>query len=251
MTSDADWKKWGATDPYFGVITHEKFRGKNLNDENLNEFFKTGEMHIEHVYKIFRLYFDENFNPQRVLDFGCGAGRLLLPLSHRATEVVGVDVSEGMLDEARKNIERRGICNAELVLSNGTELVTKIKTQDFIHSYIVLQHVSVEAGEKILKVLLSKIKPGGYGALHFTISSSGSVLREFISAIRNRVPFLHYIFNAIQGKNFLEPRMQMTKYDLSKLLSFFEDYCIKQLLIEHTDHGGHLGVMFYFKRPLE
>lgn len=37
MTSDADWKKWGATDPYFGVITHEKFRGKNLNDENLSK----------------------------------------------------------------------------------------------------------------------------------------------------------------------------------------------------------------------
>ena len=48
MTENTDkaWEKYGETDPYFGVLNLEKFRGKNLDLEVLQDFFISGSEHI-------------------------------------------------------------------------------------------------------------------------------------------------------------------------------------------------------------
>lgn len=46
--------------------------------------------------------FVERFSPQRVLDAGCGTGRVAIELAHRGIEVVGVDLDPSMLAQARK-----------------------------------------------------------------------------------------------------------------------------------------------------
>lgn len=51
----------------------------------------------------------------RVLDLGCGAGQLTVPLSRRAGEVVAMDPNEAMLDRARKAAERAGRENVTFV----------------------------------------------------------------------------------------------------------------------------------------
>jgi SAM-dependent methyltransferase len=43
-----------------------------------------------------------SFSPRRVLDAGCGTGRVAIELARRGVEVVGVDVDESMLAEARR-----------------------------------------------------------------------------------------------------------------------------------------------------
>ena len=35
--TDANWEKFGKTNPYYGVLTDDKFNNKNLT-ENINEF---------------------------------------------------------------------------------------------------------------------------------------------------------------------------------------------------------------------
>jgi 2-polyprenyl-3-methyl-5-hydroxy-6-metoxy-1,4-benzoquinol methylase len=92
MTSDRDWQKWGETDPYFGVMTGSEFRGDQIA-ENLERFFETGRRDIsETLAQIERFYGD--VPTSRALDFGCGVGRLVIPLSERFAETVGVDISE-------------------------------------------------------------------------------------------------------------------------------------------------------------
>lgn len=51
---------------------------------------------------------DEMGAHQRVLDVGCGTGRLCAPLSRRGHRVVGVDFSEEMLEEARRIVAEKG-----------------------------------------------------------------------------------------------------------------------------------------------
>lgn len=41
------------------------------------------------------------WSPRRVLDAGCGTGRVAIELARRGVEVVGVDLDAGMLDTAR------------------------------------------------------------------------------------------------------------------------------------------------------
>jgi len=147
MTTDAEWEKWGRQDPYFGVITFEKYRNQNLSESAKAEFFQTGKDHIEHVMDVCRKHIDSNFSPRRSLDFGCGTGRLLLPLAGISEAAVGIDVSDSMLKETRKNCTEHQIDNVQLVKSD--DQLSRLEGQfDFIHSFIVFQHIPVDRGKK-------------------------------------------------------------------------------------------------------
>jgi len=47
--------------------------------------------------------------PARVLDAGCGTGRVAVELARRAHRVVGVDLDESMLDQARAASQAAGV----------------------------------------------------------------------------------------------------------------------------------------------
>jgi SAM-dependent methyltransferase len=47
--------------------------------------------------------------PRSVLEPGCGSGRMLLPLADRGVEVTGFDISEGMVELARRRVGDRAV----------------------------------------------------------------------------------------------------------------------------------------------
>src|SRR5690606_30137204 len=100
MDTDNEWEEWNKTDPYFSVLTNPKFRRQVLTEEAREEFFNSGREDINKVMAICRQHLDPAFTPRRALDFGCGVGRLVVPLSRLAAQVVGLDVSQSMLAEA-------------------------------------------------------------------------------------------------------------------------------------------------------
>ena len=67
--------------------------------------------------------FAERFfeKPGRLIDLGCGTGRLLIPFARRGFECVGVDLSDAMLAIARHKAERSGV-QVELRKGNLVEL---------------------------------------------------------------------------------------------------------------------------------
>ncbi len=56
----------------------------------------------------------------RILDMGCGAGRHSIELAKRGYKVTGVDISQGMLNEARSRAESAGV-EVEFVKADATE----------------------------------------------------------------------------------------------------------------------------------
>ncbi|WP_255195352.1 class I SAM-dependent methyltransferase [Halorarius litoreus] len=58
----------------------------------------------------------------RVLDLGCGAGQLTVPLAAHAGEVVGMDPNEAMLAHARDRATEAGVDNVEWVVGSDTDL---------------------------------------------------------------------------------------------------------------------------------
>jgi len=54
----------------------------------------------------------------RVLDLGCGTGQVALGLAGRVASVTGVDLDQGMLDEASRLADERGLRNLRWVLSS-------------------------------------------------------------------------------------------------------------------------------------
>jgi 2-polyprenyl-3-methyl-5-hydroxy-6-metoxy-1,4-benzoquinol methylase len=151
-----------------------KFLDENLNDHSLQDFFASGERHVEHVYTAIRSGMRPDFQPVRVLDYGCGVGRLVVPFASRSQEVVGVDVSPSMLEAARENCKRLGANSVSLLHAKDLDSLAPASF-DLVHSYIVFQHIPVARGELILRKLTSLISEGGVGAIHLTYADSRSL----------------------------------------------------------------------------
>lgn len=96
----------------------------------------------------------------RVLEIGCGVGRLVKPLSQRVARVVGVDVSEEMLRRARDYCA--GLPNVELHRTEGRLDFLPAGFFDFVFSHIVFQHVPRKAYvETYFREAFRVLAPGG------------------------------------------------------------------------------------------
>jgi SAM-dependent methyltransferase len=247
--SDREWQKWGKTNPYFGVLTDPKYLNENLNDDSLKEFFASGESHIEHVYSVIREKIRPDFHPAEVLDYGCGVGRLVVPLSKRSQKVIGIDVSQAMLEQARNNCKRLGIASTRLLHVDEMETLAPASL-DLIHSFIVFQHIPTVRGEFILRKLLALLAEGGVGAIHMTYADPRSALRRGISALRLRIGPVHGLLNLARHRPYTTPLMQMNSYSMNRIFDILYSSHCSNLHVEFTNHYGHHGAMLYFeKRP--
>ena len=96
----------------------------------------------------------------RVLEIGCGVGRLIRPLAPRVARVVGVDVSAEMLDRARDSC--RNLPNVELRQTDGGLEFLPDAGFDFVFSHIVFQHLPRKAyAERYFREAFRVLAPGG------------------------------------------------------------------------------------------
>ena len=96
----------------------------------------------------------------RVLEIGCGAGRITRALAETFGEVHGVDVSGEMLKIAAGLLD--GVPNVFLHQNNGADLSVLESVQfDFAFSYIVFQHIPSKAViENYVREVGRLLKPG-------------------------------------------------------------------------------------------
>lgn len=244
--SDSEWDRYGGMDPYYGVLAEKQFSRGNLREKELEEFFRTGTEHVDRVLATVSSAFPDAPR-KRALDFGCGVGRLVVPLAGRFSEVVGLDVSPNMLAESRKNCEARGIRNADLVLSD--DALSRLSGRfSFIHSFIVFQHIRPRRGLEIFSRLLDVLEPGGAGAVHFCYTIRGPRLEAFKRKTLRTFPWIHPAVNVLKGRPFRYPLMEMNEYDAEAILALLQEKGFKRVVVEFTDQIGHLGLMVYFQR---
>lgn len=263
MSTDQHWERWGTQDPYFGVLTNPKFRSKAITTEAREEFFHSGRVHVEHVMGVCRTEVDGAFTPTRILDFGCGVGRLVIPFASVAPDVVGVDISPSMLAEARRNCDAACVQGASLVLSDDT--LSQVDGDfDLVHTCIVLQHIDIERGRRLFARLVELIRPGGIGALHVTFAwdafpaTFGQPPASPAPVPLSRSEKLKAGVRRLLGAKAPapampaaspDPEMQMNFYNLSDLLFFVQQSGVQRVHLEFTDHGGPLGVFLFFGKP--
>jgi SAM-dependent methyltransferase len=159
-----DWTRLGETDPLWAVHVVPDKRGGRWDPA---QFLATGEAVVSGVMAwLDRLGLPTRFH--RVLDFGCGAGRLTQALAGRADSVVGVDVAEPMLAVAR-DLDPAGRC--EFVHNDRADLRAFADGEfDLVFSELVLQHLPRPAIDAYLAEFLRVLRSGGLGVLHTTTS---------------------------------------------------------------------------------
>ena len=175
------WDYYGKHDPYYGVLSHEEYRGGTLDMAAREKFFASGAA----VVDSFIAAAEEAFGPLRrnvALDYGCGVGRLTRTLSERFQQVIGVDISSSMLDEARRNLADRPNVSYEHSDSQSRRPV------DFVLSKIVFQHIPPREAIPILEHLAGRLTAGGVGILDLPVRYTAGKLRRALSAVRTMLP---------------------------------------------------------------
>lgn len=98
-------------------------------------------------------------NKLRILDAGTGTGFLALPLAEMGHDVVGIDLSEGMLSRAIKKAKERGL-NPDLRFGDAESLDFDDEGFDVVVSRWVLW--TLIHPEKAIEEWMRVLKPGGY-----------------------------------------------------------------------------------------
>lgn len=235
--TDYDWRIIGETEPYFGVLTSDRFKRKNLNEQNRADFFQSGDGDINDFIDRMRSAFGP-FEPRSALDFGCGVGRLTLPLAALTGAATGIDISPGMLAEARRH-DKPGLRFLERVPD---------EVFDWVVSAIVLQHIPPERGYGIIEQLLGRVAASGGITLqimfgrtaHHELSPGARLIIDEggvrpAAALRRQKP-------PAAGK------MLMHDYDLSRVVGLFYRAGMTCLILDHIDHGGMIGATIHARR---
>jgi SAM-dependent methyltransferase len=244
--TDRSWQTWAMNDPYFAVLNEPQFSRANLNSDSLAEFFTIGFRHIDHVFDVIRSKIRPAFQPERVLDYGCGVGRLVIPLAQCASTVVGIDISPAMLEQARENCIKFGTDSVRLL---NVDEMDSLEPASFelVHSYIVFQHIPVARGELLIRKLISLLAIGGVGAIHLTYSDTRPFFRRRLSALRAQISLVNGAVNVARHRPFFTPLMQMNSYSINRIFDILTNAGCSNLHIEFTDHS-YRGAMLYFEK---
>jgi SAM-dependent methyltransferase len=148
------WDSLGSVDPLWAVLTDPARRNGGWD---LEEFMETGRLTVGAAVDTLTRH-DVSLG-ERVLDFGCGVGRLSNALAEHAKSVVGIDLAASMVDRAREL--NRHPDQVEFVLYDGLTLPFEDGSFDGALSLLVLQHGRPEVQLRCLMELQRVVRPGG------------------------------------------------------------------------------------------
>jgi trans-aconitate methyltransferase len=248
LKTDKAWQIWGEKEPYYAVLTDEKYLEENLVDEGVEEFFELGKQHLDNTFMVLHDHVDATFAPTSALDFGCGVGRFLVPLAERCETVVGIDVSDGMLREAARNCAARvPLQNWQLLSTQALRDDTSIR-YDFLHSHIVFQHIRPREGERLLALLLERLEPGGGIAVQFMYRNNTPPIRRCLTWIKNRIPFAHAATRMRTGKRHLVAPMEMNIYNVARIKAIIAKAGVSNLHLRASQEGVMQSLTIYGRK---
>lgn len=243
---DQNWELLAQTEPYYAVLTDDAFLGAEGSPDAVRQFFSTGVREGARLLGLAGEVAGQEFDPASALDFGCGVGRLAIPMADHVTRVVGIDVSPTMIELAKRHRDAAGVQNAEFVtLTHARQSTERF---DFIYSLIVFQHIPTAVGYELIDWLLGKVAARGVAALHVAVSRPGGVVRRIGRRIRSRIPLVHRAMQRLRGETNRLPYMEMNVYDLGKVLELYRRHGFGEARLEPTDHGGIKGVLVIAQR---
>jgi len=150
-----DWDERARENARFYVNTERT----DWDDE---EFFESGRRTVREEILTDMINICQGKDPKqmKVIEIGCGAGRVTRALAELFGEVHAVDVSGEMVELARQAV--RGMPNAHVYQNNGMDLgVIPEGEYDFAFSSIVFQHIpSREVIESYVREVCRLLRPG-------------------------------------------------------------------------------------------
>ena len=248
MQPDRRWEAFATREPYFAVFTDPRLRSVNRTPHSEREFFDSGELLVDSLFYTIKRKLSSDFNPELVLEYGCGPGRLAIPFARRVGSVTAVDRSPAMLEVAKREAAKQTVVN--IAFKTTADFFAERRKFDVVNCYHVFQRLPPAEGLALFRKLLGCIGSGGVGAFHFLYRSSASPLVAGTRRVRERVRAINGIANLARGKTFDEPFIPSHTYDLDDVFRILDDegFDTSHVVFERNDEVT--GAIVLVQAPL-
>lgn len=166
-----------------------------------------------------------------VLDYGCGVGRLMKHIAPKCQKIVGVDISDSMINYGIRYCKKIDNCFFKVMYSDCVIPCSPLSI-DKLYSIIVLQHIDKR---KIIKILYEMSR---------TLKINGKVFLQFPNLLNNKKEYQAQMkYKLYLGDNC--PRMEFyTKEEIEwmfentglKILNIFNEYSDFYILAEKIEN---------------
>jgi SAM-dependent methyltransferase len=165
----ADWDAMASQNAHYYILTWQEFADPDAIDEQ--RFFATGRAVVDDMLACLHVVPAPDW---KVLDIGCGIGRLTRRLAEIAPDTIGVDVSPRMVDRARRLTP-----HLRFEVVSGDDLSGfAANTFDLVFSFVVFQHVpSHRITLRYVSEMARVLKPGGLATFQAPTTLSSPLRR--------------------------------------------------------------------------
>ena len=249
---DPRWEAFAAREPYFAVLTAPQFLRAHLTPEVEHQFFNSGETLVDYMFRLIEERLAPHFAPTSVLEYGCGIGRLAIPLAQRAARrggtVVAVDRSPVMLALARREAEHRAIAN--ITFETPAKFRDREATFDFVTCCFVLQRMREDQGLRVTREVIARLAPGGIAVVSIPYGSTvGPAVRAF-RWLRERIPFVNGAFNLLRGRSLGDPFIPSHSYELSRFVSMLQELLVGTMNVLLEPQEGLNTALLFLEAPM-
>ncbi len=187
----------------------------------LNHFLS---LNIDKVWRRKLVKLVAPYKPERILDVASGTGDLAIALNKlKPSGIVGVDISEGMLEVGRKKIARKGLSNVITLLYGDSENLP-FPTNSFnavTVSFGVRNFAHLDIG---LSDMCRVLKPGGVVAvLEFSMPRRFPVVQLYKFYFLKMLPFFGKMFSGHSDAYTYLPESVLQFPSGEKFLKLMED----------------------------
>jgi SAM-dependent methyltransferase len=210
-------------------------------DGDVEGFFALGEERTRLLVDPVLAELERPAQDSAAVDLGCGVGRFSRAFANRFREVLGVDVSEEMVRQARETNPPDAHPNLRFETGDGVTLPAADSAHDFVFSYEVFQHMpSEDVIRSNLREVARILRPGGVALLHVKTEPEGGRLK---AAIARLIPdaALRAVKRSLGGDPLVsDPSFRGTALSRERLASVFAEagLTVRELRDDPTHQPG-------------
>ena len=162
---------------------HHSHEVRDLGPEDIVPPDMTFARHsAEHIAMSGMADFLGDLDGRRVLEYGCGLGKLTVLLARSGAKVTSFDLSEASVEMARRRAELNGVADRiEFVVASGEDLPFADDSFDRVVGKAILHHLDPEIGARELARVLA---PGGRATFSEPLGTN-----PFLVLARKYVPY--------------------------------------------------------------
>jgi SAM-dependent methyltransferase len=154
------WEHLGKARPHFSVLTNPHFLPEKI-DRSIDRFWSSGEAEVKGIERaLARHGLPKDLSGLACVEYGCGVGRVSVPLARRFGKVHAYDISAAHLALAKARAAECGQSNVRFHQCKGSPRGV-LEGCDFFYSRIVFQHNPPPIIRELILAALESLNPGG------------------------------------------------------------------------------------------